>query len=66
MFCVVETFEEGSTFCMAVPRKWVNKNGVLFYPAKHIELINMRKKFADPQVNWEQINCKILKDGIGN
>lgn len=65
MYCTVETIENGSRHCMAVPKTWVINN-ILYYPKTMSEIISARKIESKPEANWNLMECKILSDNIGN
>lgn len=64
MYSIIETVENDTVCCTAVPRSWVTDNALL-WPNSLSELLQKRKNCAKPESTWKTQDCTVLKDNIG-
>lgn len=63
MFCVVETVENDTVLCVAVPKTWIS-DGHLKWPHSYSAATRKRRNCDPPEPNWKVQECRILKDDI--
>ena len=63
-YAIVETIEEGNSYCSAVPETWI-KDGILRWPLRGVDVMKGRKLGIAPKENWRSVPCRIISKGIG-